>query len=191
MYKRQFHATKLFHTVEGGALVTNDDEVAHRIAYMRNFGHKGQEEFWGLGINGKNSELHAAMGLCLLPRVPQLISARRAISEQYDCLLESTNLARPKRLETTEYNYAYYPVLFVSERDLTECRAALNTYAIYPRRYFFPSLNSFQYVSSCETPVGEEVASRVLCLPLYPQMSHFDVARVCAVISKNNRSAGL
>src|SRR5688572_25479009 len=60
-----FHATKLFHTVEGGGITTNDDELAHRIAYMRNFGHKGQEEFWGLGINGKSSEFHAAMGLCM------------------------------------------------------------------------------------------------------------------------------
>jgi dTDP-4-amino-4,6-dideoxygalactose transaminase len=75
-----FHATKLFHTAEGGAIITNNDELAHKISYMRNFGHNGPEHFWGIGINGKSSELHAALGLCILPEVNNLIKRRKELS---------------------------------------------------------------------------------------------------------------
>ncbi|MBE0685043.1 MAG: DegT/DnrJ/EryC1/StrS family aminotransferase, partial [Anaerolineaceae bacterium] len=85
-----FHATKLFHTVEGGAIITQDDEIANRISYMRNFGHKGQEDFWGLGINGKNSEFHAAMGLCNLNHISSIIERRKQVSEWYDDLLQDS-----------------------------------------------------------------------------------------------------
>lgn len=177
-----FHATKLFHTVEGGALLTNDDEVAHRIGYMRNFGHKGQEEFWGLGINGKNSEFHAAMGLCMLPKVTDLIAKRKAVSEMYDSLVRESGLSRPKRLEATIYNYAYYPVLCPSEAQLLSVRAALNADGISPRRYFFPSLNLLPYLKYKPMSVAENTAGRVLCLPLYPELSEADVGTICAAV---------
>ena len=177
-----FHATKLFHTVEGGALVTEDDGVAHRLDYMRDCGHKGQEDFWGLGINGKNSEFHAAMGLCVLPKVPELIAKRRALSEMYDRLLRESSLLRPKGLEATIYNYAYYPVLCPSEAHLLSVRAALNTDGISPRRYFFPSLNLLPYVEYKPMSVAEDAARRVLCLPLYAELSEGDVGTICAAI---------
>src|SRR5690606_28810254 len=79
-----FHATKLFHTTEGGGIFTQNDEISHRVSYMRNFGHNGQEAFWGLGINAKNSELHAAMGLALLPEIPQILEKRKEIASVYD-----------------------------------------------------------------------------------------------------------
>jgi dTDP-4-amino-4,6-dideoxygalactose transaminase len=105
-----FHATKLFHTVEGGAIITNDDEVAHRISYMRNFGHNGPEAFWGVGVNGKSSEFHAAMGLCVLPQVDNLVRRRREISERYDRILANTAIVRPQlQPGTTRYTYSYYP----------------------------------------------------------------------------------
>ncbi len=167
-----FHATKLFHTGEGGALVTNDDELAHRINYMRNFGHKGLEDFWGLGINGKNSEFHAAMGLCILPKMPGVIAKRKAICELYDELLQETGLVRPKQLDGTEYNYAYYPVLFNSEEQLLTARATLNAKDIFPRRYFFPALNLLPYIKQrVYMPVAEKTAKRVLCLPMYPTLA--------------------
>src|SRR4029453_9169052 len=111
-----FHATKLFHTVEGGAVVTDDDEVARRVAYLPNFGHDGYERFQGIGINGKNSELHAAMGLCLLPRVPAIVAERRELSLRYDAALaRRSEVARPMIRAGTTYNYAYYPVLLPHE----------------------------------------------------------------------------
>ena len=175
-----FHATKLFHTVEGGALVTNDDEVAKRIAYMRNFGHKNLVEIWGLGINGKNSEFHAAMGLCLLPKIPQIVADRKSICEEYDRLLQDSDLERPKFRTGTCYNYSYYPVLFPLEKYLLESIANLNAKSIYPRRYFYPSLNKLNYVKDQPMPFAEDCASRVLCLPLYHDLEPVQVQDICA-----------
>ena len=177
-----FHATKVFNTAEGGALVTSNDKVAHRIEYMLNFGHNGPEKFWGLGINGKNSELHAAMGLCILPKVPELIAKRKAISNLYDQILSGSYIIRPKCPEDADYNYGYYPVLFRSEDELFEIQKALNEANIFPRRYFYPALNTLPYVSFTRLPVTEDISSRVLCLPLSPYLSENDVEIICSII---------
>jgi dTDP-4-amino-4,6-dideoxygalactose transaminase len=177
-----FHATKLFHTVEGGAIVTNDDDVAHRIAYMRNFGHKGHEEFWGLGINGKSSEFHAAMGLCLLPRIDALISSRKERVSLYQELLKKLDVQTYSEVADTSWNYAYFPVLFRSEHILLSVRDALNALYIYPRRYFYPSLSHLNYVKSAATPIADDISTRVLCLPLYFDLAHEDIRRICNVI---------
>jgi dTDP-4-amino-4,6-dideoxygalactose transaminase len=181
-----FHATKLFHTVEGGAIVTNDDNLAHRIGYMRNFGHKGQEDFWGMGINGKNSELHAAMGLCVFPHIEKIISRRRMLSEVYDaCIKEArTGLQRPVVNAATTYNYAYYPVIFSTEKELLMVRDSLNAAYIYPRRYFYPTLNTLSYVIRKPLPVAEDISSRVLCLPLYDDLTLDSIRRICSIIAQ-------
>lgn len=161
-----FHATKLFHTVEGGAVITDDDELARRIRLHRAFGHIGEEHFT-LGINAKNSELHAAMGLCLLPRVSDFIALRRQIYGQYDALLAGLPLQLPRTASAgLEYNHAYYPVLFPSEAALLAARSLLEAHDIVPRRYFHPALNRLPYCQGKPCPVAESVAARVLCLPL-------------------------
>lgn len=180
-----FHATKIFHTVEGGAIITSNDELAHQIAFMRNFGHKGQENFWGLGINGKNSEFHAAMGLCVLPYVNQIISSRRQISSRYDELLERIGLRRPQCPENTVYNYAYYPVIFKNEEILLKVQKALNDKSIYPRRYFYPSLSDLPYVNTQENIISDDISKRVLCLPLYEDLSQNIVAEIADIIIRN------
>ncbi len=177
-----FHATKLFHTIEGGAIITDNDELAHKIGYMRNFGHNGPEAFFGAGINGKTSEFNAAMGLCILPKVSELIEARKRISKIYDELLKNTSLKKPELTERTEYNYAYYPVLFETEEQLLETRKRLNENSIFPRRYFYPSLNTMNYVGKQDAPVSEEVSRRVLCLPLYYDLENDDVKKVAEII---------
>lgn len=173
-----FHATKLFHTVEGGAIVTESDELAHRISYLRNFGHNGQEDFWGVGVNGKNSEFHAAMGLCNLPHLEEIISARRQVCAWYDDLLAGSSLTRPTLPEGAEYNLAYYPVLFPSEELLLKAKGLLNQNAIFPRRYFYPSLNKLPYVEAVSAPVAEDVSPRVLCLPLFPELEFESVSNI-------------
>lgn len=180
-----FHATKLFHTVEGGAIVTNNDEMAHRISYMRNFGHNGQEAFWGLGINGKNSEFHAAMGLCNLLHVPEIIAARKEVSSWYDELLSGSGLVRPALPEGTDYNYAYYPVLFPSEEELIQARDRLNENQIYPRRYFYPALNNLPYVDYREFSNTNKTALCVLCLPLYINLDRNIVDVICQTINNS------
>ena len=179
-----FHATKLFHTTEGGGVVASDEKVAHRFSYMRNFGHRGQEDFWGVGINAKNSEFHAAMGLCVLPYIEEIITKRKDLSEMYDELLQKEDLkiTRPVIREGTDYNYAYYPVLFESEAALLSVRDSLNAEYVYPRRYFYPSLSNLNYVKKYDVPVSEETSRRVLCLPLYYELEPDQVKRICQVI---------
>lgn len=161
-----FHATKLFHTVEGGAIITDDDQLAAQIRLCRAFGHIG-DDYFGLGINAKNSEFHAAMGLCLLPRVDELIAMRRSLSARYDELLGELPLQRPQAmLAGLQYNHAYYPVIFPSEESLLTAKADLEERGIVPRRYFHPALNCLPYRPDKSCPIAESIAARVLCLPL-------------------------
>lgn len=177
-----FHATKLFHTGEGGAVITNDDALAHRVGYLRNFGHDGPEAFFGIGINGKISELHAAMGLCVLPRLPELIARRREASELYDRLLSGLPLQRPIIRPGTNCNYTYYPVLFESEGALLRAKAQLNANSIFPRRYFFPALNTLPYCAGTRCPTAESVSRRVLCLPLYAGIDRAAVTSIAGSV---------
>ncbi|QIL76403.1 DegT/DnrJ/EryC1/StrS family aminotransferase [Hymenobacter sp. HDW8] len=177
-----FHATKLFHTGEGGAIITNDDQLAHKIGYMANFGHNGPERYWGLGINGKNSELHAAMGLCVLPKVTDLIRRREEISKQYDQLLHGLGLVKPMVAKHVVYNYAYYPIIFPNEEVMLAVIAALNAEQIFPRRYFYPSLNELNYIDKQSSIIAEDISSRVMCLPLYYDLSVDSVLQIASII---------
>lgn len=179
-----FHATKLFHTGEGGGIVCNDPELFDKIFYMHNFGHKGQEEFWGLGINGKMSELNAAMGLAVLPYIGAIIEKRKQLSDRYDALLAGADLRRPALRAGTDYNYAYYPVIFSSEQRLLETQKRLNENQIFPRRYFYPSLHNLPYAESAACPVSEDISRRVLCLPLFYDLEMESVERICDFIKE-------
>ena len=178
-----FHATKLFHTVEGGAVITNNDELAERIFYMRNFGIKNETEFTEPGINAKCSEFHAAMGLCMLPYVPKTISRRRKISELYDSLLEGKNIVRIPIPQDIEYNYPYYSIFFQDEASLIKATAVLNSNNVFPRRYFYPSLNNLPYIEKQKAPITEDLANRVLCLPLYNDLSDDECKSIAKTIN--------
>jgi dTDP-4-amino-4,6-dideoxygalactose transaminase len=182
-----FHATKLFHTAEGGAVVTDNKKLAHKSSYLRNFGHRGQEAFWGLGINGKMSELHAAMGLCILPLVNKMIGKRKRISGIYDNLLEAKpgELTKPRQKKGTTYNYSYYPIIFRSEKALLKVRNALNKSKIFPRRYFYPSLGELNYVQKYKTPVAKAVSKKILCLPLYSELGSSGAKKIAKLILEN------
>jgi dTDP-4-amino-4,6-dideoxygalactose transaminase len=179
-----FHATKLFHTAEGGAIVCQDEEVSRRAFLMSKFGHMGEEAYLDLGINAKMSELHAAMGLCVLPKVDEIISARKQRSACYDTFLKESPLQKPMQTPGLDYNYAYYPVVFPSHETMVRARQALLDQGIGPRRYFYPSLNTLPFLKrerKQPCPVSEAVAERVLCLPLYPQLEWQDIERVCRI----------
>lgn len=178
-----FHATKLFHTGEGGAVLTNDDDIAHRVGYLRNFGHRGQEEFWGLGINGKMSELHAAMGLCVLPHIPRILEQRRLLTATYDSALAGSGVTGPRWREGVARNHAYYPILFRSEEELLAVKARLNSLEIFPRRYFFPALTNLPYVEGARAPIAEDAARRVLCLPIGHDVDEATAFRIASEIT--------
>ncbi|MBI4084701.1 MAG: DegT/DnrJ/EryC1/StrS family aminotransferase [Candidatus Levybacteria bacterium] len=176
------HATKLFHTIEGGAIITNDDETAHIISYMRNFGHDGEERFFGLGINGKMSEMHAAMGLCILPKLPSLISRRKKITKLYESLLDNAPLGKQRMSKGTEYNYSYLPRIFQSERQMLKVRDALRAMDIHARRYFYPSLNRLYYTARQQMPIAEDIAKRILCLPIHHDLSDEQVYTIAKIV---------
>ncbi|AMR26887.1 aminotransferase DegT [Hymenobacter psoromatis] len=177
-----FHATKLFHTAEGGALLLNNQSLSRELNLLKSFGHVGDEHF-RVGINGKNSELHAAMGLCLLPRVTGFIAARAELYRTYRHELAGLPLDYPIIPAHTEYNYAYFPVLFEDEQQLLQVKALLAEHDIDTRRYFFPSLNHLPYLpDAAPCPVSEDVAARVLCLPFYPQLPAEQVVRIAGLV---------
>jgi dTDP-4-amino-4,6-dideoxygalactose transaminase len=162
-----FHATKLFHTGEGGAVFCREKEIYERVFYSHNFGHEGLTSFAGLGINGKLSELQAAMGLSVLPYMHKIIEGRREVVDRYDQSLNFDLLKKMELRESTIWNYSYYPVIFSSEEERNKVQRMLNEKNIYPRRYFYPSLNHLPYIEPQVCKYSEEVASSILCLPLY------------------------
>jgi dTDP-4-amino-4,6-dideoxygalactose transaminase len=179
-----FHANKIFHTVEGGAVITTDADLSERCKLLRNFGIKDNMPV-SLGINAKNTELHAAMGLCNLPHVPDFIEKRKLLSAYYKKRLKPLNLQYPKTGLNVDYNYAYFPVIFSTEDILLRIVNALNGVQIYSRRYFYPSLNNLPYYNSFDTPVSKTIAARVLCLPLYYDLTLDDVELITQVIVDN------
>jgi dTDP-4-amino-4,6-dideoxygalactose transaminase len=177
-----FHATKLFHTVEGGAVVLQNEEHDKALRLLRSFGHVGDEHF-SLGMNAKMSEVHAAMGMAVLPHVPGLIAQRREVVEAYDRAL-SPVVERPHISAGLDYNHAYYPVLLRNGREREHVLAVLAGQGIHCRRYFHPSLDELPYVKNVPCPVSRVTSMRVLCLPLYPELTGHDVERITSAVRK-------
>jgi len=181
-----FHATKLFHTVEGGCITTLNENLARKILLYRSFGHIGDDYYSG-GINAKNSEFHAAMGLAVLPKVDSIIEERKGLTKIYDSLLPD-GIERPSfKLKDFQYNYAYMPVVFQSEEQMFRVKRNLEAKDINTRRYFFPSLNKVPQTnalnSSC--PISECISSRILCLPLYVGLKQNEIELIVDMVKKN------
>lgn len=177
-----FHATKLFHTAEGGSMFTKSKELYDTLFYHHNFGHKGPEVFQGLGINAKMSELQAAMGLTVLPYMEDIIKNRKAICDTYSLAFKNTDLQLIKIREFTEWNYCYYPVIFKNETQLLKIKSELEKEQINTRRYFYPSLNRLLYTNKVNMENSESIASRILCLPLYHDLSKTNNERIISII---------
>ena len=180
-----FHATKLFHTVEGGAVFFKNPQMVKVIERMRYFGHDGFDRFNGVGINGKNSELHAAMGILNLRYINEILKKRLVQSGIYDRLLKWSKFRKIKIQENVDYNFAYYPIIFDNEQNLLKVKAKLEKYEIFSRRYFYPSLNTLHYVKQQPTPVSEKIAPKVLCLPLYFELEEKDQEKISRIINQN------
>ncbi len=180
-----FHATKLFHTGEGGALFTKDAELQHQLFYSHNFGHNGPLAFHGLGVNGKISELQAAMGLAVLPHMQTILAERKRVVDFYNQNLNLDKIQTLKIRENTQWNYSYFPVVFKDEATLLQVQKDLNAQNIFPRRYFYPSLNTIDYLGKQKMPVSESIASRVLCLPLFKELTEMELIKILDVIKKN------
>ena len=179
-----FHATKLFHTVEGGAVITNDEELSYRMSRMRNFGHAGFEKFDGIGINGKNSEYHAAMGLCNLTHIKSILASRKEQCLLYKELFKEAPVKSIKIQYESQWNYAYYPVIFESEEVMLMVKKDLELKEIYPRRYFYPSLDTLDYVMTKELEISKNISKRILCLPLYFELKQSQQKEIVKIIQR-------
>lgn len=178
-----FHATKLFHTGEGGALFAKDTDLQHQLFYSHNFGHNGPSDFHGLGINAKISELQAAMGLAVFPHIETILSERKRVVDFYNQHLDLSKIQTLKVRENSQWNYSYFPVIFKDEAKLLEVQKVLNEKNIFPRRYFYPSLNTIEYLNSLSMPISESIASRILCLPLFTELEDVDIENIVSIIN--------
>lgn len=177
------HATKLYHSIEGGLITTKDANLLKKLAYIRNFGFNGPEAFTELGINGKNSEFHAAMGLVNLKYIKQIHHSRKKICERYDEKLKDFKAVKQSWDYNSNQNYAYYPIVVESEDLLHKCIDELKAHEIFVRRYFYPSLSrSLPYLDSIEMKITEDVAKRVMCLPLYFDLTLEEVDFICRLL---------
>ncbi len=177
-----FHATKLFHSIEGGAVFTRNPDLLKKMASMRNFGHNGPEDYSELGINGKNCEFHAAMGLCNLKYVDEILKKRKDLSLYYIDKLSNLKASFPKHHADFVSNYAYFPVLFDSKELMQKCLKVLEGEKVFCRRYFYPSLATLPYVQNTILPVCDSVVERIICLPLYHSLTFSDLDLVTRVI---------
>jgi dTDP-4-amino-4,6-dideoxygalactose transaminase len=178
-----FHATKLFHTIEGGAVITDDDELASKIRLLINFGITGPESIESLGTNAKMNEFEAAMGLCVLDEIENITNQRAKVWQAYQKELSGTVSFQEWNVHS-QNNYAYAPVVFESESRLLHVIARLRSNDIMPRRYFYPSLDSLEYLSH-RTPCegSRDIASRILCLPMYANLEIKQLTRVIECIN--------
>jgi dTDP-4-amino-4,6-dideoxygalactose transaminase len=180
-----FHATKLFHSIEGGALIIKDDDLVNKARYLINFGIKNEESIPELGTNAKMNEFEAAMGLCMLDEIEIVTLARKKVFELYVKEL----VGQVKLQEMNDYvtlNHSYFPIVLKNELQLLKVQKALNEHDIYPRRYFFPSLDTLCYINPKQfMPNSRKISLKILCLPMYPSLDLSDVKYICNIIKNN------
>ena len=185
-----FHATKVFNTIEGGAVVFADEEIKKVAEKLRNFGICSEETIEYVGSNAKMNEFQAAMGICNLRHVDEEISKRKKIVERYNDKLGNIEGIKTNKVQKDVVpNYAYYPVVF-SEKKLGVCRdeiyEELKKNNIYSRKYFYPLTNNIGSLKGAfnveDTPVALDISNSVLTLPLYADLALRDVDRICEVI---------
>ena len=179
-----FHATKIFHTGEGGAIFCKDVELFNKVYYSHNFGHNGALDFFGIGINGKISELQAAMGLSVLSNFHEILKEREFIFNIYNKQLDFNRIQLFELRKGTKWNYSYFPILTDNEDTILELQKQLNIQEIYPRRYFYPSLNTISFLNKCDMPISEYKSKTILCLPIYVGLNESDILKICLIINK-------
>lgn len=186
-----FHATKVFHTVEGGAVTFSDEELYNRLYNLKNFGIRGEELVVDVGANAKMNEICALMGLCNLPYVHDNIRARKERAEFYIELLErDSQIVLPKfARKDVRYNYGYFPVFFKERGKRDSVYQKLREQEIFARKYFYPLTSDAEcfgkQYAQCELKNARWAADNVLVLPLYPELDKADINRVVKTIKNN------
>jgi dTDP-4-amino-4,6-dideoxygalactose transaminase len=180
-----FHATKLFHSIEGGALIINDDELVQKARYLINFGIKNAEEIPHLGTNAKMNEFEAAMGLCVLDDIEEIKDKRKIVIENYKNELQGLVQFQEQNKNATE-NYSYFPVVFENEEQLLKVQKALNEKQIFPRRYFYPSLDTLSYIEPKQIcKISRDISTKILCLPIYAELEKEIQKKIISIIKES------
>lgn len=186
-----FHATKVFNTFEGGALICRDQKTKQRIDYLKNFGFANEVTVMAPGINGKMNEFGAALGLLQLEHIDQAIDARRRVCERYrEQLANLDSISIWPDLPDTVSNYAYFPVRIGADHPLSrdDVYAALIDVGVYARRYFYPLISDFPMYrdlpssSTTNLPEATQLSEEILCLPIYPHLAPADQDRVIEIL---------
>lgn len=176
-----FHSTKLFHTIEGGAIVSNDANLIKECKKLINFGITGYDKIEGLGINCKMNEFSAAMGLAVLDNINQIITERQRVYETYCQLLPKEIL--PEAVTFANCNYSYFPILLKDEEQLLKVSQALLNNNIMPRRYFYPSLDTLPYIKHNSCIISQGISKRILCLPIFNDLSIPEIRQITTTIT--------
>lgn len=179
-----FHATKMLNTTEGGACFTLNDELEEKLRRIRFFGFENHADIVEDGTNAKMTEVHAAVGLANIKYLDKFLKDRKDKYTYYKNALSEIDSLKFQKI-TDDCNCSYMPVIYKSEEDLLKVQSALNAEEIYPRRYFYPSINTFtKLFPYTNMPVSESLAPRSMCLPLYYKLSYEDIDRIIAIIKK-------
>lgn len=177
------HATKLLNTGEGGALIAASDDLDNEISKVRFFGHNENKHIVRVGTNGKMTEIHAALGLANLKYFDEVLTDRKQKYLRYQNSLENLAGIKFQTFDHGEINYSYFPIVLESESHVLQVIDALGEINVVPRRYFYPSVNLYSaIVPYQECPVSENLASRILCLPLYYQLKIEEIDRITSVL---------
>lgn len=177
-----FHSTKIFHTIEGGAIIFKSKEHLEKARLLINFGISGYDRIDSVGINAKMNEFQAAMGLCVLDDIERIIQTRKDVYDYYEQNLKDKSINKQVHNEMFSRNYAYYPILLESEDVLLKVKSKLNIKDIFPRRYFYPSLNTVSFVEKQICDISEDISSRILCLPIYSNIEQESLDEIIKTI---------
>lgn len=173
-----FHATKFFHTIEGGAIIVKEDALYEKAKIIRNYGIDGPDSVAMPGINAKMNEFEAAMGLCNLSEIDNILLERKTMYEYYVKHLNG-HVQFQKMNEYATQSYSYICIILKTEKEMKAVRSALNKYDIYPRQYFWPSLDTLDFVDEENImDISRDIASRILVLPLHSGVQK----QVCDVV---------
>lgn len=187
-----FHATKVFNTFEGGAIVSHSAEMKQHINDLKNFGFRGESKVVAPGINAKMNEMQAAMGLLQLKYIEENIEKRKTIAESYMNKLKSiSGIVLPQEIINTRHNYAYFPILINKEKygmSRDELYEKLKLNKIFARKYFYPLISHFPPYKSMKSaeannlPIAENIAEQVICLPIYPDLEQENIEYICNIL---------
>jgi len=183
-----FHATKVFHTAEGGAVYMKNKKNSFKVNILKKFGHEGENKYYDIGINGKMSELHAALGLASIKNIIPGYKERKKIYKKYfKSLLKNKNIKLSKIPENLDYNYSYFPILLENKKKMLKLKNEFLKNKIVARRYFYPSLDTLKFLNNnkkISCPNSQNICSRVLCLPIFQDLKDRDQNKIINIVNK-------